>query len=49
MAVYCFFDGREVIDPARLAQYKRGVLATVEQHNGRYLVLGGRCEGVEGR
>lgn len=48
MAAYCFFDVREVTDPARLEQYKNGVLATVQHYGGRYLVLGGRCDGVEG-
>ena len=48
MAAYCFFDVREVIDPDKLEEYRQGVLATVEQFGGRYLVLGGTCEGVEG-
>lgn len=48
MAAYCFFDVREVVDPAKLDQYKQGVLATVQQYGGRYLVLGGRCDSVEG-
>jgi uncharacterized protein (DUF1330 family) len=48
MAAYCFFDVREVIDPAKLEQYQQGVLATVQHYSGRYVVLGGRCEGIEG-
>lgn len=48
MAAYVFFDVREVTDPARLGQYKDGVLATVHQYGGRYLLLGGHCEGIEG-
>jgi len=48
MTAYCFFDVREVIDPQKLDMYKQGVLATVQQYGGRYLVLGGKCEGVEG-
>lgn len=48
MAAYCFFDVREVTDPAKLDQYKNGVLATVQQHGGRYLLLGGQCDRVEG-
>ena len=48
MTAYCFFDVREVIDPQKLEQYKNGVLATVQQYNGRYLLLGGKCEIVEG-
>ena len=48
MAAYCFFDVREVTDPEKLEQYKKGVLATVHQYSGRYLLLGGNCEGIEG-
>lgn len=49
MTAYCFFDVREVLDSQKLEQYKNGVLATVQQYGGRYLVLGGTCEGVEGK
>lgn len=48
MTAYCFFDVREVMDPEKLAQYKNGVLATVQQYHGRYLLLGGECNRVEG-
>jgi uncharacterized protein (DUF1330 family) len=48
MTAYCFFDVREVVDPAKLEQYKNGVLATVQHYNGRYLILGGQCDSVEG-
>ena len=48
MTAYCFFDVRKVVDPAMLEQYKNGVLATVQQYNGRYLILGGKCDSVEG-
>ncbi len=48
MTAYCFFDVREVTDPNMLEQYKNGVLATVQQYNGRYLILGGQCDRVEG-
>jgi uncharacterized protein (DUF1330 family) len=48
MAAYCFFDVREVIDPTKLERYRSGVLATVEQYGGRYVVLGGKCDGIEG-
>jgi hypothetical protein len=48
MAAYCFFDVREVTDPEKLEQYKQGVLATVHQYGGRYLLLGGNCEGITG-
>ena len=48
MAAYCFFDVRNVTDPVKLGQYKDSVLATVQQHGGRYLLLGGNCEPMEG-
>lgn len=48
MAAYCFFDVREVIDPVKLEEYRKRVLATVQQYAGRYVVMGGKCEGVEG-
>jgi len=48
MPAYCFFDVLEVVDPAKLEQYRDGVLATVERHGGRYLTVGGKCDVVEG-
>ena len=48
MPTYCFFDVREITDHAKVEQYLAGVFATVEQYRGRYLVLGGRSEVVEG-
>ena len=48
MAAYCFFDVHEVTDPDKMAKYRAGVLATVEQYGGHYLTVGGRCDVVEG-
>lgn len=48
MSAYCFFDVREVTDRAKVDQYLTGVFDTVEQYGGRYLVLGGKSELVEG-
>jgi uncharacterized protein (DUF1330 family) len=48
MAAYCLFDVREIKDEEKIARYRRGVFATVEQYGGRYLVLGGPVEGIEG-
>ncbi len=48
MSAYCFFDVREITDHAKVEQYLAGVFATVEQYGGRYLVLGGKSELVEG-
>jgi len=49
MAAYCFFDVLEVTDPAKLEEYRAGVLATVRRYGGRYLTVGGRCDVVEGQ
>jgi uncharacterized protein (DUF1330 family)/trans-aconitate methyltransferase len=48
MSTYCFFDVREITDQAKVEQYLAGVFATVEQYGGRYLVLGGKSDLVEG-
>ena len=48
MAAYCVFDVREVVDPTKLEEYRRGVLATVKQYDGRYVVMGGTCDVIEG-
>lgn len=48
MSAYCFFDIQAVTDQQKLAKYREGVFATVEQFGGRYLVLGGKTEIVEG-
>lgn len=49
MAAYCFLDMYEVMDPQKLEKYRSGVLATVERYGGRYLVIGGKCDTVEGQ
>ncbi|MGD9765624.1 MAG: DUF1330 domain-containing protein [Candidatus Binatia bacterium] len=48
MPAYCYFDMLEVTDPAKMGKYREGVAATVEKYNGRYLVLNGRHDLVEG-
>jgi len=48
MAAYCFFDIHEFTDQEKMAKYREGVFATVEKYKGRYLVLGGKCEVIEG-
>ena len=48
MAAYCVFDVLEITDGPKMDEYRRGVRATVERHGGRYLVIGGRTEVVEG-
>lgn len=48
MPAYFFFDVREIHDQDKLDQYKSGVFDCVERHGGRYLVLGGPAEVLEG-
>ena len=48
MAAYYFVDVFEVTNQAKLEKYREGVFATVELYGGRYVVLGGECEVVEG-
>jgi len=48
MSAYYLFDVREILDQNKLSDYRSKVFATVEQYGGRYLVLGGRVEKIEG-
>lgn len=48
MAAYCFFDNLEVTDPEKLEAYKHRVAPIVERYGGRYVVLGGHMDVVEG-
>jgi uncharacterized protein (DUF1330 family) len=48
MAAYCYFDILETKDTHKMEIYKEHVLATVDQYGGRYLVIGGPCDLVEG-
>jgi uncharacterized protein (DUF1330 family) len=48
MSAYVLFDNLEVFDAAKLEEYKREVAPLVAQHGGRYVVLGGPAEPVEG-
>jgi uncharacterized protein (DUF1330 family) len=48
MAAYCFFDMYEVTDPEKLEQYRSSVLATVMRYGGKYVLVGGKCDIVEG-
>ncbi len=38
----------DVKDPAAYEEYRKKVLATIEKFGGRFLVRGGRSEGLEG-
>lgn len=48
MSAYCFFDNLEVIDPEKLEEYKVRTAPIVKKFGGRYIVLGGTCDVVEG-
>jgi len=48
MPAYCLFENVEISDLSRLEDYKRDVAPTVERFGGRYVVLGGRVDRMEG-
>jgi uncharacterized protein (DUF1330 family) len=48
MPAYCLFDNVHVTDPGTLNDYKSRTGPVVAQYQGRYLVIGGRVELVEG-
>jgi len=48
MSAYCFFDNLEVMDSGKLQEYKSRVAPIVEKYGGRYIVLGGKMDVVEG-
>jgi uncharacterized protein (DUF1330 family) len=48
MAAYCIFDIIQVHDEQKMAEYREGVTATVDQFGGRYIVVGGAVDLVEG-
>lgn len=48
MSAYCFFDNLEVQDPEKLEKYKTLAAPVVEQYGGRYIVLGGKMDVMEG-
>ena len=49
MTAYCLFDNLEVIDPAKLEEYKKLAGPLVERFGGRYAVLGGKVDLMEGQ
>lgn len=48
MPAYCFFDVLEITDPEKMEEYRKGVFQTVENYGGRYLLIGGKINVVEG-
>ena len=47
MAAYFIVDVK-VEDPVRYEEYRKGVIATVEQYGGKFLARGGAVETIEG-
>jgi uncharacterized protein (DUF1330 family) len=48
MSAYCVFDILKINDSEKMEAYRDRVFANVEQHGGRYLVVGGQTDLVEG-
>lgn len=48
MPAYCIFDIVQVTDPAKMGEYRKRVGPTVERYGGRFLVVGGKVDVVEG-
>ena len=48
MPAYGVFDVLQVTDPAKMGEYRNGVLATIQKYGGRVLVAGGKFDVVEG-
>lgn len=48
MSAYCFFDVLKITDTEKMDAYRQRVQANVAQHGGKYIVLGGQTDVVEG-
>jgi uncharacterized protein (DUF1330 family) len=48
MAAYCLFDIPEETDSAKMQEYRKRVFLVVAQYGGKYLVIGGPLDAVEG-
>lgn len=48
MTAYCLFDIREINDDDAMARYRAEVVPVVESFGGRYVVIGGPWQVVEG-
>jgi uncharacterized protein (DUF1330 family) len=42
------FDNLEIFDPAKMEAYKERVMPVVQQFGGRYVVIGGKVDLMEG-
>lgn len=48
LSAFYFFDVKKVGDPDKLEEYRQHVFETVERYAGKYRVIGGAVETVEG-
>ncbi|MEO8955405.1 MAG: DUF1330 domain-containing protein [Ktedonobacteraceae bacterium] len=48
MAAYFVVDIQEITDQQLYAEYRKGVSATIEQYEGKFLARGGAYETIEG-
>lgn len=48
MSAYCLFDNLQIDDVSKMKEYESRVGAVVEQYGGRYVVLGGKVDCMEG-
>jgi uncharacterized protein (DUF1330 family) len=48
MPAYFIFDNLEVLDSSKLEKYKNQVKPIVEKYKGKYIVLGGNVDVMEG-
>lgn len=48
MSAYFLFDISAITDQAKMEEYRRGVFSTVEKYRGRYLIIGGEQNRLEG-
>ena len=48
MPAYLFVNIHQVVDEPKMEEYRKGVFATVAQYGGKYLVIGGSTDLLEG-
>jgi uncharacterized protein (DUF1330 family) len=48
MSAFFFFDVKEITDENKMDEYRQGVRQTVEKYGGKYRVIGGEQQPLEG-
>lgn len=48
MSAYYFFDIRDVTNIDKMEEYRKSVFDTVEKYGGKYRIIGGEIEPIEG-